>query len=496
MATIIDALLVTLGIDASKFKQGHKEAQEALKKTGEAAKKQNTELQEGLTKGLELFRSLRNEALAFIGVGLSGGALRQFVERITASDAATGRLAGNLGIATQRLSIWQEAAKRYGSNADDIAGAFRNINRISQEIKLFGSSAALPFLARAGVDIAKFAAASTTAEERMRMLVEAVTKLSPQDAQTFLQSAGFSEATITAMREMSGELDAILAKQEKLNSANERDKKLAIERQRAWADLADTFEGFGRKALNFLSPLFSGAVEFGKQQSEKSIWQQLLDILSGRASLGALRSGLAAGQQASGPQSTGGSSGGSAPRGIRNNNPGNLNFVGQVGASLEEHANPRFARFGTMAEGLAALANQLRIYQSRGVDTVQGIISKFAPAHENNTAAYIASVAKALGVGAGAKLNLSDPAVMSQLIRAITSIEVGAGRINMPQIYAAIEAGQRRGGGGREGSTTQVQVDKVEVHTKATDAAGIARDIGPAMRREYSFATQATNAVE
>ncbi|MGP2937173.1 hypothetical protein, partial [Serratia nevei] len=37
-------------------------------------------------------------------------------------------------------------------------------------------------------------------------------------------------------------------------------------------------------------------------------------------------------------------SGANEPRGIRNNNPGNLNYVGQNGAMLEDHATPRFAR--------------------------------------------------------------------------------------------------------------------------------------------------------
>lgn len=48
-------------------------------------------------------------------------------------------------------------------------------------------------------------------------------------------------------------------------------------------------------------------------------------------------------------------SGGSLPRGIRNNNPGNLNFAGQRGASLEGGPGGRFATFDTMDEGVAAL---------------------------------------------------------------------------------------------------------------------------------------------
>lgn len=113
------------------------------------------------------------------------------------------------------------------------------------------------------------------------------------------------------------------------------------------------------------------------------------------------------------------------PRGIRNNNPGNLNYAGQRGASLESGPNARFAAFGTPQAGLNALAQQLSLYGSRGTDTINAIVAKYAPASENDTGAYAASLAKALGVAPGTKLNLQDPSVMQGLMRGIVSHENG-----------------------------------------------------------------------
>lgn len=128
---------------------------------------------------------------------------------------------------------------------------------------------------------------------------------------------------------------------------------------------------------------------------------------------------------------------GSAPRGIRNNNPGNLEYRGQAGATLEDHANPRFARFQTAEQGLAALAAQLRRYGQRGIDTVRSIISTYAPSIENNTPGYTNTVANSLGVDANSRLNLNDPAVLQGIMGAIIRVENGRNPYSAEQIAAA-----------------------------------------------------------
>lgn len=125
------------------------------------------------------------------------------------------------------------------------------------------------------------------------------------------------------------------------------------------------------------------------------------------------------------------------PRGIRNNNPGNLNYVGQEGATKEGGPNGRFAVFRSAEEGLQALANQLRRYGSRGINSVRAIISKFAPPSENNTQAYIGSVSKGLGIGADSALDLNDPRVLQSLMGAIIKVENGKNPYSAEQIAAA-----------------------------------------------------------
>lgn len=122
----------------------------------------------------------------------------------------------------------------------------------------------------------------------------------------------------------------------------------------------------------------------------------------------------ASGDWDSGP----GSAGGRAPIGIRNNNPGNLRAWGntpQAGG---------YARFASPEAGLAAMIKNLQAQQSvHGLNTISGIISKWAPPNENNTAAYIAEMEKSTGFRANQPLDLTDRKTVAPLVSGIIKHE-------------------------------------------------------------------------
>ena len=83
------------------------------------------------------------------------------------------------------------------------------------------------------------------------------------------------------------------------------------------------------------------------------------------------------------------------PLSIRNNNPGNLRFANQPGATQGEGG---FARFETPQAGLSAMQRQIELdTQERGL-TLSKFINKYAPPSENKTTNYIDFVAKKTGL--------------------------------------------------------------------------------------------------
>jgi hypothetical protein len=102
------------------------------------------------------------------------------------------------------------------------------------------------------------------------------------------------------------------------------------------------------------------------------------------------------------------------PAPMRNNNPGALMPGG------------RLAQYQTPEAGLAALDSNLQNYGKQGVNTLAGVISKWAPPNENNTAAYIDHAAKVTGLDPAQPIDLSNPYVRHQLSAAIVQHENGA----------------------------------------------------------------------
>ena len=129
------------------------------------------------------------------------------------------------------------------------------------------------------------------------------------------------------------------------------------------------------------------------------------------------------------------------PRGIRNNNPGNLRRSRDRWEGLREvQTDPDFFQFKTTIDGLRALAKTLLTYRRKhGLKTVTGIVSRYAPAADkNNTRAYINDVANALDVGPDDEIDGEDRSVAQTLMRAIIRHENGQQPYSGVEIDAAL----------------------------------------------------------
>ena len=116
------------------------------------------------------------------------------------------------------------------------------------------------------------------------------------------------------------------------------------------------------------------------------------------------------------------------PRGIANNNPGNIDrepgtvWLGQSAAQRD----PRFVQFRTPAYGLRALAKLLLTYQAKhACHTPRQIIARWAPSVENKTAAYLADVCARTGLHPDEPVDLRKAALCVPFVRAIVQHECG-----------------------------------------------------------------------
>jgi len=118
------------------------------------------------------------------------------------------------------------------------------------------------------------------------------------------------------------------------------------------------------------------------------------------------------------------------PRGIRNNNPGNIDYHPSPdpweGLDPTNPSDGRFCRFTSATYGIRVLAKLLLAYQRyHNLHTVRAIINRWAPPVENNTTAYVDAVASCCCVGADDIIDVTDTTILHDMISAIIEHENG-----------------------------------------------------------------------
>ncbi len=116
------------------------------------------------------------------------------------------------------------------------------------------------------------------------------------------------------------------------------------------------------------------------------------------------------------------------PRGLRVNNPGNIrssdaHWLGKLTPSRDDD----FETFDTIEHGIRAAAMiVLNYFREHGLTTITGIVSRWAPPTENNTASYIMDVCDRCGFDADAPLNLEAEDDLLAVVHAICDHEQGS----------------------------------------------------------------------
>ena len=129
------------------------------------------------------------------------------------------------------------------------------------------------------------------------------------------------------------------------------------------------------------------------------------------------------------------------PRGIRNNNPGNIrvannNWLGKI--PIEQNTDSTyvngqlqvvkdFEQFNEFKYGLRAMIKLLQNYQyNHGLMTIREIINRWAPPSENPSNIYAMNVANAMGVGLDENIGMNRE-TMRPMIKQMVKSENGVG---------------------------------------------------------------------
>lgn len=111
-------------------------------------------------------------------------------------------------------------------------------------------------------------------------------------------------------------------------------------------------------------------------------------------------------------------------RGVRNNNPLNIRIGNTWLGEVPNPTDSEFEQFVSITYGLRAAFCILRRYINRyHRNTVEKIISTWAPANENHTSLYIGYVCSKLNIEPNKVLEYSDTETMVKLVKAMAKFE-------------------------------------------------------------------------
>lgn len=130
-------------------------------------------------------------------------------------------------------------------------------------------------------------------------------------------------------------------------------------------------------------------------------------------------------------------------RGMRNNNPLNIEKGNNWQGERSQQSDRRFEEFISLEYGLRAGFRILKKYISRpprgyGQDTLTRIISRWAPPTENATDRYIDFVATRAGISKSEKIRWEDKAKLCRIVQAMCIMESNT-TIPMGRIETAYE---------------------------------------------------------
>ncbi|MEE2977538.1 MAG: glucosaminidase domain-containing protein [Pseudomonadota bacterium] len=265
MATIVDALIVTLGLDSAAFKRGKSEASQATKKLTAEETRAAKEIEERNKRAADSFKRVRSEVLALVaiftaGLGIKG--LADFAGDTIKSAIATGQLARELGMVPGEVRAVEQSFDRLGASVGDADEALKGIQEQAAKLKTGELDkrleAYLLNASRAGVN-ADVSDANNPIKKLERD-AEIAQKLAQTQGTGFailaMQQEGYTRAMAYALMQGPQALRAEMERQQKLNELSEQETDRLRALNNRWKDFKEGISNNAQRVVIAMAPAF------------------------------------------------------------------------------------------------------------------------------------------------------------------------------------------------------------------------------------------------
>ena len=285
MATIIDSLLVKLGLDSSEFEAKKSKVDKGLKDTGGEADKTGAKLKKSGKDGAEGFENVAKSAAKFLA--LIGGtmAVKRFIENQIEANAALDRFAQNLDQSANSISAWSNAAELAGGSTEGLQGTMDMLSKSQTELQLTGQSGLIPYFSALGMSLADTQGKARPVNDLLLDLSDRFSKMDRTTANNMGRMMGIDQGTMQLLLKGRSEVELLIARQKQYGAVTKQQAEEASRLRNAMVASKQSFEAFGRELLSAATPalekMFAIFADFGSWVREnKEFVQTFLTVLA------------------------------------------------------------------------------------------------------------------------------------------------------------------------------------------------------------------------
>lgn len=227
MTTVVDSLILEIGLDPAKLKAGTRESIDELRKFEAEAKKRGGNAETSV-KGLEgAFAGLQKRLLGVAGLMLGGLGIEQMIQRITKLQVATANLGTTFGIQSQTFQRWGAAGERFGVPGNAIQQGLIGLQQQRFNLQNFGDPSGILSLSwgTRGTKnplVAQGANGQLLDPERLALNISKwLQQAGPQGANALMRMGGLSQDFVTFLMQGPDKIKKVLEESKKLAPTDE-----------------------------------------------------------------------------------------------------------------------------------------------------------------------------------------------------------------------------------------------------------------------------------
>ena len=254
MATIIDSLLITMGMDTTAYRKGQREVEDGARKVNEAERSRGKESAAASKAMAEGFRVVRNELMSLVGIALGATGIKQFFANMVTGQAVLGRVAKDVGMNARELDAWGKAAETAGGSAEGLQGSLQAIQGGFEEFRLTGKSSVVDAFRAMQVELTGADGKLRPMNDLLMDVSKSMQRMAPQEQIRLSKMLGIDQGTLDLLRMAPNDLNRTVEQMRQASRVTDESTAAAKRAQAEWSKLKSEMHGVGEELFVAVIP--------------------------------------------------------------------------------------------------------------------------------------------------------------------------------------------------------------------------------------------------